>query len=210
MLPLSLPLGPLAQNFGVHIVKGMQNISGEQNANPELRNGDVATLSSDPVSLRKALIEEMTAWSSRDRGGVFKTWHRLALSLVHLNVLTALEAEGPLSMTRLAQVMDVSDASTTGIIDRMEKRGLVERRHDTTDRRKVLVYPTDAGIELFRAMAQHRRDMLARVLEELDEAEMSHLLIGFRAISAARHKVMEREMAGLDASRTETPNDEVS
>ena len=73
-------------------------------------------------ALERELLDEMTAWSPRDRGGAFKTWHRHALSLVHLNVLTALEAEGPLSMSRLAEAMDVSDASATGIVDRMEKR----------------------------------------------------------------------------------------
>src|SRR5664279_794592 len=89
-------------------------------------------------NLERELLEDMTSWSPRDRGGAFTTWHRHSLSLVHLNVLTALEAEGPLAMKRLAEMMDVSDASATGIVDRMEKRSLVERRHSTEDSRKVL------------------------------------------------------------------------
>src|ERR1035437_9982905 len=97
------------------------------------------------ADLERELLEEMTSWAPQDRGGVFKAWHRHSLSLVHLNVLTALEAEGPLAMKRLAEAMDVSDASATGIVDRMEKRGLVERRHGTEDRRVVLVHRTPAG-----------------------------------------------------------------
>ena len=144
----------------------------------------------DRDSLEHELLEEMTGWSKRDRGGIFKTWHRHALSLVHLNVLTALEAEGPLSMRRLAEAMDVSDASATGIVDRMEKRGLVERRHATGDRRVVLVYPTDAGGRIFSDMADHRREALSGVLAELSEEEMAALLVGMRAIHAARQRIV--------------------
>ena len=159
----------------------------------------------DRRRLERELLDEMTAWSPRDRGGVFKTWHRHALSLVHLNVLTALEAEGPLSMRRLAEAMDVSDASATGIVDRMEKRGFVERRHATGDRRVVLVYPTDAGEQVFRDMAAHRRGILSRVLAELTEADMAALLVGMRAIHAARRRVLAGEPSCGTAAGEETP-----
>ena len=146
----------------------------------------------------------MTAWSPRDREGAFRTWHRDALSLVHLNVLTALEAEGPLPMKRLADVMDVSDAGATGIVDRMEKRGLIERRHSSGDRRVVLVYPTDAGAKVFSDMASHRRGMLSKVLAELSEEEMAALLVGMRAIHVARERLLAA--AGL-AFQDETTAD---
>jgi DNA-binding MarR family transcriptional regulator len=142
-------------------------------------------------ALERELLEEMTSWSPRDRGGVFKSWHRHALSLVHLNVLTALEAEGPLPMKRLAEAMDVSDASATGIVDRMEKRGLVERRHGTEDRRVVRVHATEAGFQVFRDMAVHRRGVLSKVLAELTQEEMASLLVGMRAIHTARRRLLE-------------------
>jgi hypothetical protein len=47
-------------------------------------------------ALADDLLDELTAWSPRDRGGMLKTWHRGALSLIHLNVLTVLEVQGPL------------------------------------------------------------------------------------------------------------------
>ncbi len=163
----------------------MRNISGTQSTQEPGETADASR-----QALERELLEEMTGWSPRDREGAFKTWHRHSLSLVHLNVLTALEAEGPLAMKRLAEAMDVSDASATGIVDRMEKRGLVERRHDTEDRRVVRVYPTPAGEQVFSDMAAHRRGMLSKVLAELKEEEMEALLIGMRAIHAARRRVM--------------------
>jgi DNA-binding MarR family transcriptional regulator len=73
----------------------------------------------------------------------------------------------------------------------MEKRGMVERRHGTEDRRTVLVFPTQAGVQVFRDMAAHRRDMLSAVLAELTEEETAALLIGMRAIHAARRRVFD-------------------
>lgn len=156
---------------------------------------EAATAPNGRSALEYELLEEMTAWSPRDRGGVFKNWHRHALSLVHLNVLTALETEGPLAMKRLAELMDVSDASATGIVDRMEKRGLVERRHGTADRRVVLVHATSAGSTVFSDMGAHRRAMLQQVLAELTEDEMAALLVGMRAIHAARRRLMTASVA---------------
>lgn len=171
----------------------MRNITVTQNNNAAL-NADATTRPAvDRQALERELLDEMTAWSPRDRGGAFRNWHRHALSLVHLNVLTALEVEGPLSMRHLAEAMDVSDASATGIVDRMEKRGLVERRHGIDDRRVVLVHPTEAGGQVFSDMAAHRRGVLSKVLAELTADEIAALLTGMRAIHAARRRVFPGE-----------------
>ena len=175
----------------------MRNIPVEQSN--EIETGDGAAGRS---TLERELLEEMTAWSPRDREGAFATWHRHSLSLVHLNVLTALEAEGPLSMKRLAEVMDVADASATGIVDRMEKRGLVERRHGTVDRRVVLVHATESGAKVFSDLANHRRGVLSRVFAELTDEEMAALLVGMRAIHAARNRLLAAAGPGFPGETT--------
>jgi DNA-binding MarR family transcriptional regulator len=128
----------------------------------------------------------MLPWDPRERSGAFKAWLRGSLSLVHLHVLTILETEGPLPMSRLADALDVSVASATGIVDRMEQRGLVERRHSASDRRVVQVHVTDAGRDVFQAMDAQRRGHVAAVLERLTDDELTGLLIGLRATRAAR------------------------
>ncbi len=171
------------------MLNAMRNITETRNDNAALDVDPAARPAIDRQALERELLDEMTAWSPRDRGGAFRNWHRHALSLVHLNVLTALEVEGPLSMRHLAEAMDVSDASATGIVDRMEKRGLVERRHGTDDRRVVLVHPTKAGGQVFSDIAAHRRGVLSKVLAELTADEIAALLTGMRAIHAARWRV---------------------
>lgn len=153
---------------------------------------EAAPIPVDRLELQREVIDEMTAWSPRDRGGAFKQWHRHSLSLVHLNVLATLETDGPMPMSRLAEAMDVSDASATGIVDRMEKRGLVERRHGTDDRRQVLVHPTDAGARVFTDINVHRRAALSSLLAELSEEELAALLTGMRAIQAAKRRMLAR------------------
>ncbi|HEX5014709.1 MAG TPA: MarR family transcriptional regulator [Candidatus Limnocylindrales bacterium] len=133
-----------------------------------------------------AVIDELTNWNPRERMGMFRKWLAGSLSIVQLHVLTILEASGPVPMGKLADALDVSVASATGIVDRMEQRGLVERRGDESDRRVVLVHATDAGMAVFNDLAQMRRAGLVNILERLTNDELKALLIGLRAMSKAR------------------------
>jgi len=136
--------------------------------------------------LADAVRDELLSWSPREFISAFRRWHHDSFSLIHLNVLTMLDAEGPNSMSRLAEALDVSVASMTGIVDRMEKRGLVERRHAGKDRRVVLVYPTEAGRDVFREIDERRRLGLGKLLERLSGDELEGLLQGHRALRMAR------------------------
>jgi DNA-binding MarR family transcriptional regulator len=151
-------------------------------------------LSNTPTSTRRrkladALLDELLSWNPREFITAFRRWHRHSVSLIHLNVLTLLDEDGPDSMSHLADALEVSVASMTGIVDRMEKRGLVERRHDGGDRRVVLVHPTDAGRHVFVAIDRRRREGLTKLLERLTEEDLAALLQGHRALRAARAAV---------------------
>jgi DNA-binding MarR family transcriptional regulator len=149
------------------------------------------------------ILRLMTSWTPRERIGMFRMWLRGSLSIVHLHVLTVLEAEGPLSMGKLAEALDVSVASATGIVDRMEQRGLVERRDDEADRRVVHVYPTDAGIGVFREVEEQRRVGLARVLGRMSGRDQKAFLIGLRGMRKAREALAAEADAADAAGATE-------
>ena len=137
------------------------------------------------AALADDLIDELAGWSPPDRLRTFTKWHQGSLSLVQLIVLTILEGHGPLHMSRLAETLDVSDGSATGIVDRMEKRGLVERGDDPSDRRVVLVRLTPEGAGIFRDHQQQRRGRLAALVDRLSDDELAGLLIGLRGLRAA-------------------------
>jgi DNA-binding MarR family transcriptional regulator len=156
----------------------------------------------DRTAVTNELLDELTMWNPRDRMGAFKKWLQGSFSLVHLHVLTVLEADGPLSMSRLAESLDVSVASATGIVDRMEARGLILRNHDLGDRRVVLVEKTATGEEVFRTMAEHRRVHLATVLAKLTDDELQGFLVGVQAMRRAREEIAaERLTHAPEATR---------
>ena len=136
--------------------------------------------------LAESVLDEMLSWNPREFISAFRRWHRNAFSLIHLNVLTELDIDGPQSMSHLAEALDVSVASMTGIVDRMERRGLVERRHGEPDRRVVVVEPTDAGRAVFQEIDTRRREGLASLLEHLSDSELEALRTGHRALRQAR------------------------
>lgn len=113
-------------------------------------------------------------------------WHQCGMSLAHVNVVTLLEMHGPMSMGRVAELLGVSVASATGIVDRMEERGLVERRASRSDRRVVEVHIGPRAHELFDAAKTRRRDHLREIIARVDDERLEGLLEGLQAVRAAR------------------------
>ncbi len=144
--------------------------------------------------LADALLDELSRWGPRERAGMLRSWHRGSLSLVHLMVLNLLEAEGPQSMGRLAEALDVSVASATGIVDRIERRGLVERERGEVDRRLILASLTPAGAAVFSEMSVQRRERLSQLIRELTDPQIAGLVEGLRAMHAAGERLFGREV----------------
>jgi 4'-phosphopantetheinyl transferase len=111
-----------------------------------------------------------------------------AISLVHLNVLAVLDLDGPQPMRGLAEALDVSQASATGIVDRMEERGLVARQRGTDDRRVIRVALTDGGSALLGSLNEEGREALGELLDELTDPELEGFLLGARAMRRARER----------------------
>lgn len=148
------------------------------------------------AALAEDLIETLEDWNPTDRLLALTTWHQGSLSLVQLMVLTILETNGPLAMTHLAEALDVSDASVTGIVDRIERRGLVERRRDSADRRVVLVHLTERGAAVFRDIRARRRAKLTALADELSDDELEGVVTAMHAFVAAVRRLHARRVAG--------------
>lgn len=156
------------------------------NVDPNLITGSTSPKADARRPLVAEVIDELSSWNPREFITAFQRWHHGSISLIHLNVLVLLEGHGPQPMSRLAESLDISVASMTGVIDRMEKRGLVERRHDAEDRRVVLVHPASGARQLFTDIDDRRRTGLAKLLDQLSDDDLAGLLRGQRALRAAR------------------------
>jgi MarR family transcriptional regulator, organic hydroperoxide resistance regulator len=113
-----------------------------------------------------------------------------------LTVIKLLEAFGDLSLSSLSERIRAQNSTVTGIIDRMEREGLVRRERSTTDRRVVFIRLSDKGrrlasgvdvepMAIFRAalMSLTRDDArdLLRILTKLQRevrARVRHLIDG--------------------------------
>ena len=135
---------------------------------------------------------------------------RLGISMTHFHVLTLLRHHDAMPMGRLAEILDASMSSATGIIDRMEERGLVERVRVPDDRRVVLVRPTQAGLDLVDEAELVKSDVIASALERLTVEQLERLAIAtadLRAALEAELAASPERYADLDAvlARTATP-----
>ncbi|HEY3335945.1 MAG TPA: MarR family transcriptional regulator [Candidatus Limnocylindrales bacterium] len=100
---------------------------------------------------------------------------RLGISMTHFHVLTLLRHHDAMPMGKLAEILDASMSSATGIIDRMEERGLVERVRVPDDRRLVLVRPTQAGLDLIDEAELVKSDVMASAVARLSPVQLDRL-----------------------------------
>lgn len=97
---------------------------------------------------------------------------RLGVSMSQLHVMSMLERHGDMTMSRLADMIDISLSNATGLIDRMEERGFVVRARVPDDRRVVLVTLTDAGRKLLDDIEVLRAETLRIVLDRLEPDQL--------------------------------------
>jgi DNA-binding MarR family transcriptional regulator len=154
---------------------------------------------------KSEVLEELVSHQPAQAMKYMRRWPGGALSLVHLQVLMALDLDGALPMRRLAETMDVSQASATGIVDRMEQRGLVERLRDDEDRRVVRVALTQLGRTTIAGFATERRERLSEILDDLTDEELAGFALGLRGMRRAREKVHGRLQAEHEAANPGVP-----
>jgi MarR family transcriptional regulator, organic hydroperoxide resistance regulator len=70
------------------------------------------------------------------------------LSPVQCHVLHLIEPQRPLPMGRLAETLGCDASNVTGLVDRLETRGLVQRRPSAEDRRVKVIQLTATGSRL--------------------------------------------------------------
>ena len=108
--------------------------------------------------------------------------------------LVTLCDEGAMTSAEFSRRVFVSASTITGIIDRLERHGYVERKRDDIDRRRVLLQPTSKGFKLAYRAPSPIQDQLVERLRELPELEQA-------AISMSLQRIVDlMEARSLDAS----------
>jgi MarR family transcriptional regulator, organic hydroperoxide resistance regulator len=100
---------------------------------------------------------------------------RLGISLREYILLSAMHKTPGLAQTELGQALGLDKTTLTSQLDRLEKRGLVERRQDAHDRRARIPVITEAGERLRSAVASACAGAEARALSSLSTDEVHAL-----------------------------------
>jgi DNA-binding MarR family transcriptional regulator len=97
------------------------------------------------------------------------------LSPVQCHLLHLIEPDRPVPMGRLAETLRCDASNVTGLVDRLEAQGLVERRPSPDDRRVKVIQLTPTGSRL-RAQLLRRVTSGSRPLSRLSAADQRALI----------------------------------
>jgi DNA-binding MarR family transcriptional regulator len=105
------------------------------------------------------------------------------VSAPQLNCLLVLYENGSLPLSQIAKHIMVKSSTVTGIVDRLEQKGLVRRVRNSPDRRMIIIELTEAG----NALAQHAPPPIQRKivdgLEMLPKSEMEKIVDGLNMLT---------------------------
>ena len=89
----------------------------------------------------------------------------------HLATVVSLGVAGPATVSELAQRLDMSTAHASLVVGDLARAGLVERDHDETDRRRIVVSLSEAAKPAVATMRDRHAPALARFLMDIGEDE---------------------------------------
>jgi len=130
------------------------------------------------VSARQLEVESLIADLSAiwDQGGHdVPDWVAEELTFGQMRLLFLLSKRGPSPVSRVAEWLEVGLPTASGIVDRLERHGLVTRQHRLDDRRVVECDLTDKGRQLIEEIAGMRTRVLSRMLVVIDDKQLADL-----------------------------------
>src|SRR5216684_4394840 len=129
---------------------------------------------------RAALMEELehAVRRSSAQGVIFgqTVASRVGISSSDLECLDFLNLEGRVTAGRLAEVTGLTTGAITGVVDRLEKAGLVRRERDESDRRKVFIATVPENVAQVGKYYQHMQRAVLKDWASYSDGELELLL----------------------------------
>jgi DNA-binding MarR family transcriptional regulator len=129
---------------------------------------------------RAALMEELEHAVRRSSalGVIFgqTVASRVGISSSDLECLDFLNLDGRVTAGRLAELTGLTTGAITGVVDRLERAGLVRRERDDNDRRKVFIATVPDNIAKVGKFYEHMQRAMLRDWETYSDAELRLLL----------------------------------
>lgn len=100
----------------------------------------------------------------------------MGLTTPQFRMIMQLQRQDGITQSHLANILAVGKVSTSGLIDRLEQSGWIERRPDPNDRRSNLIYLTDKGHEIEDRMLDTGKALTKQTLKNLNTKQRSTLI----------------------------------
>lgn len=117
---------------------------------------------------------------------VFKYFSKLleeyGVTPAQYGVLNCLWREGQLSPKQIGEMVHLEAPTVSGILDKMQKAGLIERSVDPNNRRNVLVIATQKSNEIREEVEAATNKLNDKVLQDLTESDTEALKKALEAI----------------------------
>jgi DNA-binding MarR family transcriptional regulator len=144
-------------------------------------NSTRTPLARDPaLQVLRPLVEAYWAFWLEDSRHI----RSLGLTPPQFDVIATLGNTGGLTCAELSRATLVTKGTLTGVLDRLEARGLIERRPEASDRRRVRIRLTARGDAVFRKTfprhLAHIRPFFERALTRRRAASLSRDLLRLR------------------------------
>lgn len=105
-------------------------------------------------------------------------------------VIKIIGMEGEIMPSTIGDYTGMDRSSLTRMIDDLEKKGMVFRKNDPEDRRKVLVSLTDKGLECYN----YFNEIVDELLKIVDEKDVNELLQSLETMVRIFNKVADRRI----------------
>lgn len=112
---------------------------------------------------------------------------KLDLTAPQLYVMATIGYAGRLPFNEIGAKMMVTVSNLTGIVDRLEEKGMVVRERDTEDRRIVYVKLTPKGHRLYKTSIPTFEHTLSQLFDPLDKQQQKELGSLLKKLSAQPH-----------------------
>lgn len=124
----------------------------------------------------------------------------LNFSKTELMALMVVDRYGEVSMSQICDALNIPMSTSTGIVDRMVKKGFLHRERSDIDRRVVVVAMTERGREVFRYFRDMLTGYLVQIESVLTDEEKQLLYRIFTKIIAVINSEKEPEHGGEEAA----------
>ena len=164
--------------------------------------GDPVSLSDDADSILRAVRGIVRSVTIHSKRLLRETGMTLPQVLCLRAIGAASQVATDVTATQVARSVQLSPATVTGIIDRLEQRELIERERDNSDRRKVYLRLTPKGQEWLGSLPSNLQDRAAERLNSFSSERRKRILDTLTEVL----QIMEAE--GIETSPLLVPGEQ--